>query len=141
MMKSILSLLLLTGAIYSADLSRDSDGIVTDNLTKLEWQDNLSSVKGEWSGAINYCEHLSLGGHDDWRLPNRSELITILDYSKNNPSIKENVFHNVAFEYYWSSSSEMSDSSKAWYVTFSFGNVSQNSKTNHYNIRCVRGQP
>ena len=48
--------------------------LVVDNVTGLQWQDNIESVMKPWeeSGgdtAANYCTTLSLDGHTDWRLP------------------------------------------------------------------------
>jgi hypothetical protein len=137
-MKSILSLFLLTGILYSADLSRDSNGIVTDISTNLQWQDDISSVQKKWSEAINYCENLSLGGQNDWRLPNKNELISIVDYAKYGSAIKENIFQNITSSDYWSSSSYASNSSDAWGVYFNYGNVLNYNKIDSYYVRCVR---
>ena len=137
MIKSILSLFLLTGALHS-DLSRDSNGTVTDISTNLQWQDDITSVEKKWSEAIDYCEALSLGGQDDWRLPNRNELISIVDHSKSSPAIKENIFHNIASSNYWSSSSSASNSSNAWRVSFENSYVKVSRKTSSYYVRCVR---
>ena len=35
-----------------------------------------------WEQALSYCENLSLGGRDDWRLPTAKELQSIVDYSR-----------------------------------------------------------
>jgi hypothetical protein len=142
-MKSILSLFLLTGILYSADLSRDSNGIVTDISTNLQWQDDIPSVEKTWSEAINYCEDLSLGGQDDWRLPNYNELISIVDYAKYKLAIKENVFQNITSSYYWSSSSSASpafSSRYAWFVYFYDGSTGEISKTDSFSVCCVRGR-
>lgn len=141
MIKIILSLFLLTILIYSADLSRDSQGIVTDISTNLQWQDNVPSVKKKWSEAISYCENISLGKHYDWRLPNRSELISLIDYSKYSPAIKESIFKNNTFGNHWSSSSYTNDSVYAsWYVDFHNGYTDYKYRTYSYDVRCVRGR-
>ena len=43
--------------------------------------------------------------------------------------------------WYWSSSSHESNTSYAWDVTFSHGNVTLDDKTNDGHARCVRGGP
>jgi len=70
-MKKIL--LITTGLSLGlmADANRfsrdDTTQIVTDTTTGLQWQDdaNASSLTKKWTEAIDYCEALTLGGHDD----------------------------------------------------------------------------
>ena len=92
-----LMLFLMIGvSLLLADFSRDNTKqIVTDSITKLQWQDDSDarSVKKSWQGAISYCEDLSLGGYSDWRLPNKNELISIIDYSTYKPAM-DGVFQN-----------------------------------------------
>jgi hypothetical protein len=86
-MKKLLSILLVASSIY-AGVTKDGD-IVTDNDTSLIWEDGSTIAKKNWSEAISYCESLELGGYDDWRLPNKNELLSIVDYSKISPAIKD----------------------------------------------------
>ena len=122
-----------------------ADGVVTDTKTTLEWQDDYSdngdSVKyAKWVDAINYCQELTLGGNDDWRLPNQKELLSIVDYSTSNPAISS-VFQNITSTAYWSSTSFAG--SFAWTVIFFGGSTSNdnNFKFLEYGVRCVRGGP
>ena len=141
--------------------SRSGD-IVTDNVTKLQWQDNeeVKTVKKSWEDAKSYCSSLSLGGYNDWRLPTIKELNSIVDYGKYDHTI-DSTFSNVIFDddgsifdrfsinstfvnvtsfSYWSATTGATDSSSAWYVSFTYGNESLNSKVDDDNyIRCVRG--
>ena len=133
-------------AMTMADFSRSSDGIVTDNTTKLQWQDDYSdnggSVKSAlWEDAIDYCEALTLGGYDDWRLPNFNELYSIVDYTKHNPAI-DTTFQAVVSDTYWSSTSIVSNEDGAWGISFYGGHDSYwNNKFNSsYYVRCVRGE-
>ena len=126
-----------------AGFNRDSSGVVADSATGLAWQDDYSDNGGEikkaiWQDALVYCEELSLGGKNDWRLPNMRELKSIVDYTKYNPAINS-VFTNVTFNFYWSATTTVSDSSLAWDVYFSYGYDYCYSKTNEDSIRCVRG--
>src|SRR6185295_7572041 len=41
-----------------------------------------------WCGALAYCEGLTLAGHDDWRLPNVMELVSLVDYGRSQPAIE-----------------------------------------------------
>ena len=49
----------------------------TDPVSNLTWQNPPAGTFG-WSAAIEYCLDLDLGGHVDWRLPNISELRSLV---------------------------------------------------------------
>ncbi|MDH5721217.1 MAG: DUF1566 domain-containing protein, partial [Spirochaetia bacterium] len=88
-----------TGSLDNSPVLEDSvDGTVTDYTTNLVWQKcsmgqtNDASCSGSattatWFNAINYCEGLTLGGKTDWRLPNVTELESIVDRTVFNPAI------------------------------------------------------
>jgi len=141
MRKTILIMIGISLFLY-AEFSRDSSGVVADSTTGLEWQDDYSDNGGTvksatWQDALIYCEELSLGGKNDWRLPNIRELKSIVDDTKDNPAINS-VFTNVAFSY-WSATTNASDSNEAWYIFSDYGNKIWLSKTFTIHIRCVRG--
>jgi len=131
------------GQSEPSNLSRDKvTEIVTDNKTKLQWQDNaiVSSTQRSWTEAIDYCENtLDLGGHADWRLPNVNELLSIADYSRSNPAINNSVFANTSPNYYWSSTANVNSAGNAWLVSFYYGYSSYYHKTLDGYVRCVRG--
>jgi len=121
-----------------ADFSRDNTSeIVTDNITKLQWQDNIISETMRWKNAIDYCETLILSGKNDWRLPNFNELVSLVDDTKINPAI-DTVFQNTANTHYWSSTTHPNYFSSAWSIWFGDGEQYGNSKRNFYHARCVR---
>ena len=108
MKKSALILLALATISY-ADFTRDADrGIVTDNKTKLVWQDNYDNKEDDsmtyasltWSKALLYCHNLTLDG-GGWKLPNINELKSII-VDKAAPTIDE-VFKYTKSSKYWSS--------------------------------------
>lgn len=128
------------------------DWIVIDNKTHLEWQGCPAGLTGEictknevkrltWQGALEYCETLGYGGYDDWRLPNRRELFSIVDIGSDDPEIDKSKFPETPSFYFWSSSSYAGDSSTAWSVYFGNGHVHYKVKTSTYCARCVRGGP
>lgn len=129
-----------------SNLSRDKvTEIVTDSTTGLQWQDNtvVETTEQNWIEAINYCENtLSLGGHNDWRLPNKNELSSIIDYSTQNPSI-DGTFLYAANNYYWSSTSLANPTTVyatyAWIVFFDYGYSNNGNKPGSRYVRCVRG--
>jgi hypothetical protein len=126
-------------SIAPANFSKSED-IVTDNITKLQWQNDasMSNNQGDfnWFQAIEYCEDLALGGHEDWRLPNINELTSIADFTRF-PVINKIFAHGGKDQSLTRWSSSASDS-EAMILNFRSGNYSRSSKLNSIEIRCVR---
>ena len=117
----------------------NGDGTVTDNVTGLMWQQEDDNIMKQWPGALNYCNGLSFAGHTDWRLPNKRELVSILDYSTYNPTIDTTAFPKTKLFHYWSSTTSANETSNVWYVLFDNSRVFFDDKTfNYYYVRCVR---
>ena len=140
-MKKILLIAIGLSALLLADFTR-SNGIVTDTKTGLQWQDDYSDNDGniklaKWTDAIAYCESLSLGGHDDWQLPNFNELYFLADRSRKNPAI-DPMFQYTRSYVYWSSTSLVGNEGGALLVHFGYGYDGWNYKSYSYYVRCVR---
>ncbi len=107
------------------NLEDNDDGTVTDLETGLMWQQDTAPGTYTWGQALSYCENLTLGGYDDWRLPNRNELQSIIDYSRRTPSI-DAVF-NAESTYYWTSTTYIPYDNVllpyAWVVSFDDGQI------------------
>jgi len=145
-MKKIIFILLSFSIISNATLIRNSEEVVEDSNTSLHWDDknyddvdndSKSKLSNNFEDAINFCEDLVLDSHDDWRLPNVNELKTIVDISKYNPSIDGN-FTNTDSYYYWTSTTNIKNTSKIFSINFGNGIISSINKDGKYNIRCVR---
>jgi hypothetical protein len=107
-----------------------SGDCVTDNLTGLMWAKNANLPNGTktWQDSLDYIASMNSGaglcGYHDWRLPNRKELRSLIDYSKYNPALPEgHPFTNVQSSDYWSSTTYASKTDNAWYVNMWFGLV------------------
>ncbi len=135
-MKKILIALTLLATLANAEFTK-TGSIVTDSTTSLQWQDDAVGSQTTWQGAIDRCEALTLDGYSDWRLPNKNELISIVDLSRYNPSIKS-VFQNTISSHYWSSTTHADGSDNAWYVYFFNSNVEDGNKGYSFYVRCVR---
>jgi len=128
----------------------NGDQTITDNNTSLIWMKCSYGQSGDtcsgsastknWQSAIDYCDSLVFAGYDDWRLPSKKELQSIVDYSILNPSINTDYFPNTIASYYWTSTTYAGNTSRAWGVTFYDGHLySYGSKTSNYYVRCMRG--
>ena len=103
---------------------------VTDNLTGLMWpkDGNLAGGKKTWDDAIDYANNLTLCGHSDWRLPNRKELFSLIDYGNQEPALPSGrPFANVQSNFYWSSTTYAYTGS-AWIVDLWSGVVNYDYK-------------
>ncbi len=85
---------------------KDNGETILDHATGLEWQKSDSSdyVNLTWANALAYCEDMNLAGYDDWRLPNKLELRSIVEHSKIDPPVINNLF-DCQSSLYWSSTS------------------------------------
>ena len=99
------------------------------------WQQGVGSMT--WDSAISHCEALTLAGYDDWRLPNRRELRSIVDYTTYGPAIDTEYFPGTLSSNYWSSTTSP-DSTYAWLVHFFSGNEYNYYKSDSYYVRAVR---
>jgi hypothetical protein len=127
-------------AVGLAGFVDNGDGTVSDAFTGLMWQQAEVESKMDWEAAISYCEGLSLAGYSDWRLPNRKELRSIVDYTVYGPAIDTVYFPNAVSSNYWSSTTRAGNTGNAWGIYFSYGYGSNGGdKSNAYYVRAVRG--
>jgi len=126
----------------------NEDGTITDNASGLMWVKDPSQLGGnfgtpgnpgqmDWEDAIDECLALDYAGHDDWRLPNIKELLSIVDYSKTSGPLIDNAFTCVS-DRYWSSSTRAQYTTSSWIMEFDDGWVQNSGKTNTYYLRPVR---
>jgi hypothetical protein len=108
---------------------------VTDNFSGLIWQKQYASSKS-WAEALTYCENSSAGEKYDWRLPNRNELASLVDYTGADGTMS--AFPGIAAKEFWTSTSSVSEPAKAWTVDFGSGAISAGSKDDTKYLICVR---
>lgn len=120
----------------SGILTSDEDPtepVTTDSLTGLSWTKSIGLKT--WKLALDSCEKLNYGGHDDWRLPNVNELQTVMEYSSSTSGI---ALPNTSPVVHWTSTTYVKVTDSAVYYSFSNGGTSRGSKTNDMNHVCVR---
>lgn len=114
------------------------DGVVVDGVTGLMWQRLLPNKFFSFDGASRRCNEMTLGGHDDWRLPSRIELVSLIDTTRTQPSIDVEAFPRTPSDWFWTSSPANGDPSAAWYVYFYFGYPKTDDRGSKFSVRCVR---
>lgn len=104
---------------------------VTDNLTGLMWVKSPDSATMMWQQALDYANGLTLCGHSDWRLPNRKELGTLVNYGVSYSAAWLNTqgFSNVQGAGYWSSTTCAQYIGSAWMVGMNLGLMTASDKT------------
>ena len=123
----------------------NGDGTITDGITGLMWARDgnglgcNSGIGLEWPDAIDWAEALTFAGYSDWRLPNRRELESILDFGRRAPAIEPTIFPNTTNDRYWTATIDAGDPAFAWFVDFDDGKVSTSQWVDSCRVRAVRG--
>jgi hypothetical protein len=130
--------------------------VVVDAITGLTWQGCLYGQRGpnceqgraegiRWHRAWIHCDELSWGGYRDWRLPNRYELHTLVNYGTVEPAIDTSTFVNAqnlgSGSQLWTGS--LARNGAAWIVAFNRGRLviyARGSLHNLNNVSCVRSE-
>ncbi|MFO7736350.1 MAG: DUF1566 domain-containing protein [bacterium] len=105
-----------------------------DSKTGLQWASQKSTKN--WKGALEYCESLDWAGCDDWRLPNVMELRTLVNWSAYSPASSLPGMNTGSW--FWTSTTDVTDYSKAWYVFSATGSSDRLNKTDNKTVICVR---
>ncbi|MHC1776093.1 MAG: DUF1566 domain-containing protein [Lentimicrobium sp.] len=148
----------------SARLVDNRDQTVTDRLTGLMWTQDANIMisrdpifaghwgRVEWTDALDYVAKLNTEnylGYSDWRLPNRIELLSLLDRSRSeytlqqgHPFIHADMQNDSSVWTCWTSTTLGRNADSAWSVHFITG-VSKarpkNAETNLWPVRTDSG--
>ncbi len=115
----------------------NSNGTVSDNVTGLVWQQNEVMSTTTKITATAYCNDLVLGSSTDWYLPTSHELFSLVDLSTGNPPLSSTYFaSSISDGYWWSSTPQVSDTTKYWVVNAG-GGIGPKPEADFY-MRCVR---
>jgi len=121
-----------------ARFTDNGDGTITDNATGLMWVKNPTLTKMTWLNALAYCEALNYAGHDDWRLANADELLSLIDYGRNAPAIDTNFFPNPGSDWYWTATTYHGATAQAVIINMWSPGLSNNTKTYTQHVWPVR---
>jgi hypothetical protein len=150
-MTTVLSLVLLAfAAESSARFQAAADGTVRDATTSRVWAQKDNGADIDFAGAKSYCDGLTLGGHDDWRLPTIEELAALYDEHVASPPtylyrgkpypLRMDSAFQLSAPGVWSSSLRYENRGVAWSFFFSSGRqlMTAPNATNYQRALCVR---
>jgi len=124
--------LLISTSILAKDL-------VLDTTTQLLWQDASINKNASvtYKEARNYCRHLQIHKHKNFRLPTLTELQSLVDYSNYKPAILDG-FQYVENTTYWTTTPFVDEKDAVWTINFEKG--SRSTKAIYYDrhFRCVK---
>ncbi|MDD3518625.1 MAG: DUF1566 domain-containing protein [Chromatiales bacterium] len=148
-----LAFLLFVPPAFAA-FNDNGDGTVTDDVTGLIWdkcswgQSNDtdcstgSASTHTWADALGVAVTANAAnykGFNDWRLPNRTELESLVDITKaTDPTIDVTAFPNTPSSWYWTSTTYAPGPANAWRVLFDSGYTSAGGKSVTSRVRLVR---
>ena len=128
-----------------------ADGTVLHRPTRLVWQRcalgqswteqscSGSAMLMDWAAALQAADSHVQAGQNDWRVPNRNELASIVESRCHSPAINGEVFPATPLEWFWTSSPLSGQAGQAWVVTFADGQVPSALTSGQYAVRLVRG--
>jgi len=142
----------VTGLIWEV---KSDDGGLRDKNNTYSWYNPDSSSNGGDEGTADggncsdtgrcdtqrYLQAVNLTrlcDADDWRVPSRDELHSIVDYSRRIPAVDIDYFPHMQSGSYWSSSPAANDSDGAWDLHYGHGRSRILSKLDNGHLRLVR---
>ena len=119
------------------------NGLIRDEHTGLFWDNAHNSLQMTWKEAMAYADSLCAQkylGRDDWRLPSREELRSIVRYDDTIPAVDSSIFPGTLPEFYWTGDSHKIQTDNAWGFYFGYGCAYSAPKENTGHVRFVAGR-
>lgn len=133
------AILQLGAPLTSPRFIDQGDGTLADTVTGLIWLQRADCIKQTWVGALSQINELASGqcGLSDgssagqWRIPNRTEMLSLSDraptfpqasylngkYQASDAVTGPIIFNNfIVSDYYWTSTTDAADTTQAWGV-------------------------
>ena len=140
-----------------AAFTDNGNGTITDTTTGLVWDkcsrgqvwDNTTppgtctgtASTHDWAAALAQATAANAASHRgqaDWRLPNRTELESLVQINAVSPAIDGTYFPATPSNWYWTSTTFAPNPANAWSVNFGVGDTNALDKTNTFHVRLVR---
>jgi hypothetical protein len=131
----------------------NSNEEVQDNKTGLVWRscaEGMTAISFTCTGtplgfthegALSYATNVASTTGVAWRLPNIKELSSLTQKARLGGTIDDSFFPANPQSLFWSSTPYVTEPATAWFVSFSQGTASRNSRSIINNIRLVRTVP
>jgi hypothetical protein len=122
-----------------------NENIVRDRATDLFWTSDASlyPYPMNWQEGLTAIDEMNREktfGRDDWRLPNRREMRSLISHGARKPALPpEHPFKNIFLGWYWTSTTAAKAPSYAWYVNLEGGRMFYGRKDSYYLIWPVCG--
>jgi hypothetical protein len=132
----------------------NNNGTITDSVTNLMWKecsegytssttscDTGTPESLNWITSHQQVQSVNTAGfasYNDWRLPNKNELLSLVEFKCDSPSINQTVFPNTLSAKYWSSTPFIGAGINAWSTDFTDGYTYMWNKLLTHHIRLVR---
>jgi hypothetical protein len=119
---------------------------VVDRLTDLTWsrRANPAVFPMAWQEALDFIAEMNAAqalGHADWRLPNRRELHSLMDYQTKKPALPaHHPFLDVFLGWYWTSTTAAINPRYAWHIHLEGARMFYGRKDQEALLWPVRGQ-
>ena len=137
-------------ATPTSSFVNNNDGTVTHALTGLMWKRCSQGASGpdcaagapatmSWQSALGAALADTTAGHGDWRVPNKKELESIIEFCGFSPAINQTIFPATIASTYWSSTTYAPDPATAFDVNFATGEAEPYGKQYGHYVRLVRG--
>jgi len=144
------------------EVKSDSEGLHNSN-DKFTWYNSNKKTNGgkigDWNNLGNHCYGYQEGkpktychteqfvsrvnkkglcGFNDWRLPTRTELTTLINFGRIRPTINTQFFPHAQSDFYWTNSPTTTRILEAWTISFEYGFTTPMRRTDTRYARLVR---
>ncbi len=131
--------------VIAPDPADKSTWYTVDHSTGLMWQYINDGQRRTWPEAFAYASALRLGGLDDWRVPNVTELVSLIRYDRGQPAFDTDAFGYMIQEPFYhtftTSTTPAANRSECFVVSVKLGAIYFSPKDPGYKpeyVRCVR---
>lgn len=118
--------------------------VIHDLQTNLYWEVNSSLELMTWQEFseehINKLNERKFGGYEDWRVPSKDELRSLVNYNSIDPAFEQSIFKTMVGNDYWCGNGYGPREDCAWVINMNIGAATAKNKTLTSYAVAVRGE-